>query len=136
MTRILPMPYNTTRISMDLYADCVQFGGWRPFDRQFEPVRFIEAAAAFGFGTQTQYALDCITLAVEAGFFTTRDAFKKAVFATGADFAAFCQALETYPWWLNERHFYAFMALLNYDEHGVRTYADLARELREEFGRY
>lgn len=136
MNRILPMPYNGTRIKMEIYADCMQFGGWRPFDRQFEPLRFIEAAVAFGPGTQTQYTLDCITLALEIGFFSTRETLKATVFASEADFAAFCNALESYEWWLNERHFYAFMALLNTDEHGMRTYADLAREFREEYSKY
>ena len=130
------MPNNGTQIKMEIYADCVQFGGWRPFDRQFMPLRFREAVAAFGSGTQTQYALDCITLAVEAGFFTTREALKATVFDSGADFDAFCDTLERYEWWLNERHFYAFMALLNTDEHGMRTYADLAREFREEYSKY
>ena len=136
MTRILPMPVQSTKIDMAIYADCARFGGWSPLERNFIPLRFEEAASAFGFGTQTQYVLDCITLAVEAGFFTTRDALKKAVFAGESDFAAFCSALARYDWWLNERHFYAFLALLDCDESSLRTYTDMAREFEDEYGKF
>ncbi len=136
MTRILPLTVGNTKIKMEIYADCAHFGGWNPLQRSFTPLRFVEAAAAFGFGTQTQYALDCITLAAETSFFTTREALKATVFAEERDFDAFCSALARYEWWLNERHFYAFSALLQFDESGVRTYADLAREFREEYSKY
>ena len=93
-------------------------------------------ATAFGFGTQTQYVLDCITLAVEADFFTSRETLKSYVFATEDDFDAFCTALTKYDWWLNERHFYAFAVLLDADEFSIRTYAELAQEFRDEYAKY
>jgi hypothetical protein len=136
MTKIWPLTVRQTRIKFEIYSDCVQFGGWNSLTKTFDPLRFIDAAAAFGIGTQTQYALDCISLAVEADFFTTREALKSSVFATEVDFLAFCDALAKYDWWLNERHFYAFAVLLDADEFSIRTYAELAQEFREEYVKY
>ncbi len=130
------MTVRQTRIKFEIYADCVQFGGWNSLSKTFDPLRFIDAAAAFGFGTQTQYALDCISLAVEADFFTTRESLKASVFASEDDFNAFCTALSTFNWWLNERHFYAFAVLLDAEEFSIRTYAELAQEFREEYAKY
>ncbi|MEA5098184.1 MAG: hypothetical protein VB032_06595 [Burkholderiaceae bacterium] len=136
MTRIWPLATRQTRINLDIYADCAHFGGWQPIAKTFEPLHFIDAVAAFGAGTQTQYALDCITLAVEAGAFATRAELKAAVFASAADFDAFCTALANYDWWLNERHFYAFAVLLDAEEFTLRTYAELAAEFRETYAAY
>jgi len=136
MTRIIPMLVKNTKIAMEIYADCAQFGGWSPLQRSFSPLRFAAAASAFGSGSQTQYALDCMALAVEAGFFTTRASLKSSVFAEEGDFAAFCSALAKYDWWLNERHFYAFSELLDCDESSLRTYSDLAKEFQEEYSKY
>ncbi len=136
MAKIFPQQVNRTRIKMEIYADCVQFGGWQAFTKTFEPIRFQEAIAAFGRGTQTQYVLDCITLAVEAHFFTTRESLKACVFASESDFNAFCDALAQYDWWLNERHAYAFAMLLDCEEFTIRSYADLAAEFREEYEKY
>ena len=121
---------------MEIYADCFQFGGWQPFSNTFEPIRFQEAIAAFGRGTQTQYVLDCITLAVEARFFTTRESLKATVFASEDDFNTFCDALTQYDWWMNERHAYAFAMLLDCEEFTIRNYVDLAEEFREEYSQY
>lgn len=136
MTRIWPFTVRQTRIKFEIYSDCVQFGGWNSFDKSFEPLHFVAAATAFGAGTQTQYVLDCISLAVEADFFTKRETLKAHVFATEADFEAFCDALAKYDWWLNERHFYAFSVLLDAEEFSIRTYAELAQEFREEYAKY
>ena len=136
MTKIWPLVVRQTRIKFEIYSDCIQFGGWNSFGKSFEPLRFIAASNAFGIGTQTQYALDCISLAVEADFFTTRETLKASVFATKEDFEAFCSALEKYDWWLNERHFYAFAVLLDADEFSIRTYAELAQEFRDTYAKY
>jgi len=136
MTKIWPFTVRQTRIKFEIYSDCVQFGGWNSFDKSFTPLRFVEAAAEFGFGTQTQYALDCISLAVESDFFTTRETLKTSVFAAEEDFDAFCTSLEKYDWWLNERHFYAFAVLLDAEEFSIRTYAELAQEFRDEYAKY
>lgn len=136
MTKIWPLTVRNTKIAMEIYADCAQFGGWQPIANRFDPLRFIDAVAMFGSGTQTQYALDCITLAVEAGFFLMREDLKPAVFASEADFDAFCSALEKYDWWLNERHFYAFAVLLDAEEFALRTYAELAAEFRDTYAAY
>ena len=136
MTRIWPLTVRNTKIAMEIYADCATFGGWQPMSQTFTPLRFAEAIATFGAGTQTQYALDCITLAIEAGAFATREEFKTAVFATETDFDAFCGALAKYDWWLNERHFYAFAVLLDAEEFTLRTYAELAAEFHAEYAPY
>ncbi|MBS1187482.1 MAG: hypothetical protein H6R04_1500 [Burkholderiaceae bacterium] len=136
MTRIWPINTNRTRIAFEIYADCVQFGGWLPLTQTLTPLRFRDAVAAFGAGTQTQYALDCIALAVEAGAFASREELKGRVFATEADFDAFCTALAQYDWWLNERHYYAFATLLDVEEFTLRNYAELAAEFRVEYAKY
>lgn len=136
MTKIWPQQVKRTRIKMEIYADCVQFGGWQAFTKTFEPIRFQEAIAAYGRGTQTQYVLDCITLAVEAHFFTTRESLKASVFASEADFNTFCDALAQFDWWMNERHAYAFAMLLDNEEFTIRNYAELAVEFRGEYAQY
>lgn len=135
MKKIWPQQIQRTKIKMEIYADCAQFGGWNPLAKSFDPISFQEAVTAFGFGTQTQYVLDCITLAVEAHFFSNRETLKETVFASEDDFDAFCTALSKYDWWLNERHTYAFAVLLNNEEFTIRTYADLAVEFHEAYAK-
>lgn len=76
---------------------------------------------------QVNYALDSITLAMEAGIFKDTDTFIAKAFATTEDAAEFVEALRDHEYyWLNERHFYAFSHALNCDESQMRTYPEIA----------
>lgn len=116
----------------DPYAEYSAFGGWNPGDNRFEPLRFSELIASDeNPGSATNFALDCITLCNEAGVFVDTKSFITGAFTTPNDFAVFCEQLRDYPYWLNERHFYAFTDLLNCDEEGMRSYEELADTLEE-----
>ena len=96
------------------------------------PIRFAELVASDEYpSSATNFALDCITLCNEAGVFVDTKSFITGAFATPNDFSVFCEQVRDYPYWLNERHFYAFMDLLNCDEEGMRSYEELADALEE-----
>lgn len=106
--------------------------GWNPTENRFVPLRFSELVASDEYpSSATNYALDCITLSNEAGVFLNTKSFFNGAFATPKDFFVFCDQLRDYLYWLNERHFYAFMDLLNCDEEGMRSYGELADALEE-----
>ena len=114
------------------YAENTPFGGWIPNETRFVPLRFSDLVRSDDHpDSATNYALDCITLSNEAGVFTDTKSFLVGAFATPNDFSAFCEQVRDYPNWLNERHFYAFMDLLNCDEEGMRSYEELADALEE-----
>ena len=80
--------------------------------------------------------LDSMTAAVEAGL-GTQATFLKDFFATDKDVQNFADALDEYAdegtFWVNDRHFNAFIhAALASEEHAV-TYAAMAERIRELF---
>jgi len=78
--------------------------------------------------------LDSLTAAVEAGL-GTRDNFLKDFFATEQDVQNFAEALDEYSaegtFWVNDRHFYAFINAANAQEEHAVTYDAMAERIRE-----
>jgi hypothetical protein len=78
--------------------------------------------------------LDSLTAAVEAGL-GTRDTFLKDFFATKQDVQNFADALDEYSaegtFWVNDRHFYAFINAANAQEEHAVTYDTMAERIRE-----
>jgi hypothetical protein len=78
--------------------------------------------------------LDSLTAAVEAGL-GTRDTFLKDFFATEQDVQNFAEALDEYSaegtFWVNDRHFYAFINSANAQEEHAVTYDAMAERIRE-----
>ena len=123
---------DATSGDMGLYEEYTAFGGWLPGEKRFVPFRFVDLIAETDSpDAATNFALDCVALSNEAGVFTDTKSFLAGAFATPNDFSAFCEQVRDYPYWLNERHFYAFMDLLNCDEEGMRSYEELADALEE-----
>lgn len=118
-------PITLTATEYDKYRP---FGGYDAVKKAYTPLRFSEISDELeGTGSQVNYALDSITLAMEAGIFKDSDTFVAKAFATTADAAEFVEALRDHEYfWLNERHFYAFSHALNCDESQMRTYPEIA----------
>ena len=80
--------------------------------------------------------LDSMTAAVEAGLGTPANFFKD-FFATGKDVQNFADALDDYAdegtFWVNDRHFNAFINAANADEEHAVTYSAMADRIRELF---
>lgn len=80
--------------------------------------------------------LDSMTAAVEAGFGTPASFFKD-FFATDQDVHNFAAALDDYAdegtFWVNDRHFNAFIHATNAGEEHAVTYAAMAERTRELF---
>lgn len=118
-------PITLTNAEYDKYRP---FGGYDEVKKAYTPLRFSEISDELeGSGAQVNYALDSITLAMEAGIFKDSDTFVAKAFATTEDAAEFVEALRDHEYyWLNERHFYAFSHALNCDESQMRTYPEIA----------
>ena len=80
--------------------------------------------------------LDSMTAAVEAGLGTPAT-FLKDFFATDRDVQNFADALDDYAdegtFWVNDRHFNAFINAANADEEHAVTYFAMADRIRELF---
>jgi hypothetical protein len=80
--------------------------------------------------------LDSLTAAVEAGLGTPAT-FLKDFFATGKDVQNFADALDEYAdegtFWVNDRHFNAFINAADADEADCVTYSAMADRIRELF---
>lgn len=80
--------------------------------------------------------LDSMTAAVEAGLGTPAT-FLKDFFATDKDVQNFADALDDYSdegtFWVNDRHFNAFINAAHADEEHAVTYAAMAERIRELF---
>jgi hypothetical protein len=80
--------------------------------------------------------LDSMTAAVEAGLGTPATFFKD-FFATDADVQNFADALDDYAdegtFWVNDRHFNAFIHATHADEAHAVTYSAMADRIRELF---
>jgi len=130
MSPIKPYTVKTTSIILNgaEYEKYRPFGGYDEVKKIYTPLRFGEISDELeGSGSQVNYALDSITLAMEAGIFKDSDTFVAKAFATTADAAEFVEALRDHEYyWLNERHFHAFSHALNCDESQMRTYPEIA----------
>jgi len=118
-------PIDLKSTSYDKYRS---FGGFDEAKKVYTPLRFAAISDELeGLGEQVNYALDSISLAMEAGIFKDSDTFVAKSFATTEDAKEFVEALRNHEYyWLNERHFYAFSHALNCDESQMRTYPDIA----------
>lgn len=80
--------------------------------------------------------LDSMTAAVEAGLGTPAT-FLKDFFATDKDVQNFADALDDYAdegtFWVNDRHFNAFINAAHAGEEHAVTYAAMAKRIRELF---
>ena len=80
--------------------------------------------------------LDSMTAAVEAGLGTPATFFQD-FFATEKDVQNFADALDDYSaegtFWVNDRHFNAFLRAAHADEENAVTYGDIADRIRELF---
>lgn len=80
--------------------------------------------------------LDSMTAAVEAGL-GTPSSFLKDFFATDNDVKNFADALDDYAdegtFWVNDRHFNAFIRAANANEEHAVTYSAMADRIRELF---
>ena len=80
--------------------------------------------------------LDSLTAAVEAGLGTPATFFKD-FFATAQDVQNFADALDDYAdegtFWVNDRHFNAFIHAANANEENAVTYSAMAYRIRELF---
>lgn len=80
--------------------------------------------------------LDSMTAAVEAGL-GTPSSFLKDFFATDNDVQNFADALDDYAdegtFWVNDRHFNAFIRAANANEEHAVTYSAMADRIRELF---
>jgi hypothetical protein len=78
--------------------------------------------------------LDSLTAAVEAGL-GTRATFLQDFFASDEEVKNFADALDDYAdegtFWVNDRHFNAFIQAADADEAHAVTYADMADRVRE-----
>ena len=78
--------------------------------------------------------LDSLTAAVEAGL-GSRETFLSDFFATEQDVQNFADALDEYAaegtFWVNDRHFYAFMNAANAQEEHAVVYDAMAERIRE-----
>jgi hypothetical protein len=130
MSPIKPYTVKSTSITLNNaeYDKYRPFGGYDEVKKAYTPLRFAEISDELeGSGTQVNYALDSITLAMEAGIFKDSDTFVAKAFATTEDAAEFVEALRGHEYyWLNERHFYAFSHAFNCDESQMRTYPEIA----------
>jgi hypothetical protein len=139
MNSMTPRGKSKTTLSLECafgreghYAKYARFGGWNPVESKFTPMRFTDMVMeSEDPGSATNYALDCITLGYEAGILADTEAFLKGAFVTPRDLLVFCEQLHGYQFWLNERHFYAFLDLLNWDESEMRTYEEVADALEQ-----
>lgn len=130
MSPIKPYTVKNTPVTLGNpdYDKYRPFGGFDEVRKAYTPLRFAEISDELeGSGTQVNYALDSITLAMEAGIFKDSDTFVAKAFATAEDAAEFVEALRDHEYfWLNERHFYAFSHAFNCDESQMRTYPEIA----------
>jgi hypothetical protein len=99
-----------------------QHGGFDPLARTLTPLRRLAQL------DRVQFVLDSIAAASETGLYAKVD-FLPVCFATHADYREFLGQLRTFEdYWVNERHFYAFLALVG-EESGCTTYGRIARSL-------
>lgn len=110
-----------------------KFGGWQDTTKTMTPMRFSKLPRRDDLASPEEWALNSITLAVEAGIVDAAS-WGKQLFASSNDLLAFCDALSDYDlFWVNERHFHAFRELTGFQEDALTTYPDIANALREAY---
>jgi len=116
------------------YSGFQRFGGWDEKTQALAPIKYSQLVEKHSGGdfAVLPYALDSITLAVEAGLIDT-ETFVDQAFASRHDFLAFCKDLEMAgDFWVNERHFYAFFEMFGSEE-DLTTYPDIAATLERDY---
>lgn len=110
-----------------------QRGGYDPRTGQLTPFKNISDDFDESLINQM---LDSLTAAVEAGLGTPATFFKD-FFATESDVQNFADALDDYSaegtFWVNDRHFNAFINAANANEEHAVTYDAMAERIRELF---
>ena len=110
-----------------------QRGGYDPRTGQLTPFKNISDDFDESLINQM---LDSLTAAVEAGLGTPATFFKD-FFATEKDVQHFADALDDYSaegtFWVNDRHFHAFLNAANANEEHAVTYGAMAERIRELF---
>ena len=110
-----------------------QRGGYDPRTGQLTPFKNISDDFDESLINQM---LDSMTAAVEAGLGTTAT-FLQDFFATEQDIANFADALDDYAdegtFWVNDRHFNAFIHAAKASEEHAVTYSAMAERIRELF---
>lgn len=110
-----------------------QRGGYDPRTGQLTPFKNISDDFDESLINQM---LDSLTAAVEAGLGTPATFFKD-FFATESDVQNFADALDDYSaegtFWVNDRHFNAFIKAANANEEHAVTYVAMADRIRELF---
>jgi hypothetical protein len=108
-----------------------QRGGYDPRTGQLRPFKNI--SDDFDESLMNQM-LDSMTAAVEAGL-GTPDTFIQDFFASANDVVNFADALDDYAgegtFWVNDRHFYAFINAAKANEEHAVTYWAMAERIRE-----
>jgi hypothetical protein len=110
-----------------------QRGGYDPRTGQLVPFKNISDDFDESLINQM---LDSMTAAVEAGLGTPATFFQD-FFATNQDVQNFADALDDYAdegtFWVNDRHFYAFINAAKANEEHAVTYSAMADRIRELF---
>ncbi len=104
-----------------------QHGGFDPLGRSMTPLRRLALL------DRVQFVLDSIAAAFEEGLCDRRKLWS-ILFATNEDWREFIGELQHFDaFWVNERHFYAFLFLLG-EESACTTYARIAKSLVRRWG--
>ena len=108
-------------------------GGYDPRAKKLTPFKNISEDFDENLVNQM---LDSLTAAVEAGL-GTPETFFKDFFATDRDVQNFADALDDYSaegtFWVNDRHFNAFIRAAKAEEENAVTYSAMADRIRELF---
>lgn len=118
-----------TAIDMGDYKPYKEFG-W--FNKQTKTVTPIRQLALLEETERCQmFAMDIITLAVEAGVIVDAEDIPD-VFASEDDLDAWLEQLSEFEdWWVNDRHFQAMLHVTGSSEGELRTYPEMAQHLEE-----
>jgi hypothetical protein len=101
-------------------------GGFEPRTQTMVPLRNVARL------DRVQFVLDSIVAAIEAGLMD-EPRFLPACFESVDDWREFLAQLRCFDrYWVNERHFYAFLPIVG-AESGCMTYPQLAASLAQEF---
>ena len=101
-------------------------GGFDPWTRTMTPLRRV------GQLDRAQYVLDSIAAAFEEGLYD-KDTFLSVCFDSEDELREFLRELNNFEqYWVNERHFYAFLDLVG-NEGGCTTYPQVAASLSQIF---
>ena len=101
------------------------FGGYDPDKKVMNPLRNVAKLLKAEGASGMQYMLDSIAAAYELEPYSDFAVFQERCFASPSELHEFASNTSCYcDFWVNERHFAAFFALVGAEE-GVRTYEDI-----------